>query len=83
MDLQPLRNVRVTGEDYLPVYRVVLIEENEEHPRSWPREVFFVHGGESRTLHRLPRSGLVANGLWPSRWRRRSVMKAPVQCPTV
>jgi hypothetical protein len=46
MELQPRRDVRVTGEDYLPVYRVVLIEENEEHPRSWPREVFFVHGGD-------------------------------------
>ncbi len=53
MELQSRTDVKVTAEDYLPLYRVVLIEETKEHPQSWPREVFSVHGGDVQDVASL------------------------------
>ena len=46
MELQTGANIKVISQDYLPMYRVVLMEETQEDPESWPREVFSVHGGD-------------------------------------
>lgn len=37
---------RIAGEEYLPVYRVVLIAQQSGDPRTWPREVTWVAGGD-------------------------------------
>jgi len=47
------RDIKVVGEEYNPVYRVLLIEESDGPPASWPREVFGVFGGDVQDVLRL------------------------------
>lgn len=37
---------RIAGEEYLPIYRIVLISQQPGDPRTWPRDVTRVAGGD-------------------------------------